>query len=318
MAVYTHIGEDELASFLDGYDLGRAVAFKGIAEGVSNSNFLLETETGRFILTVYEARTNPADLPYFLGLMRHLADAGYPSAAPVPGKDGEALRSIGGKPAAIATFLQGLSASRPSAAQCREAGRGLAWLHVAAQDYDGRRANDLGQAAWASMFAPLNEAAERLKPGLSSTINADIAHFAAHWPKHLPRGTIHADFFPDNVFFRDGKFAAAIDFYFACHAQLAYDIAITLNAWCFESDGSFNVTKSQAFLAGYEATRTLTPDEKALMPLLAHGAAMRFFLTRLADWAAPAEGALVRPKDPLEYERKLAVHRAGLDLFGAA
>lgn len=312
MAVYTHIGAEELEAFLAEYDLGQALAFKGIAEGVSNSNYLLETEKGRFILTVYEARTDAKDLPYFLALMRHLADAGYPSAAPAEGKDGEALRTVGGRPAAITNFLQGMSVTRPSAAQCREAGLGLAWLHEAARDFPLVRPNDLGQANWARMFAPLHEAAERLKPGLSKVIAADIAHFAEKWPKHLPRGTIHADFFPDNVFFRDGKFAAAIDFYFACHAQLAYDIAITLNAWCFEPDGSFNITKSKALIAGYESRRTLTEDERAFLPLLAHGAAMRFFLTRLQDWAAPAEGALIRPKDPLEYERKLAVHRAGL------
>jgi len=317
MAVYTHITDEALAGFLTEYDIGQAVAFKGIAEGVSNSNYLLETDRGRFILTVYEARTNPADLPYFLGLMRWLADAGFPSAAPVPGKDGDALREIAGRPAAIATFLTGMSAARPTAAQCKEAGAGLAWLHEAALAYPAQRPNDLGQAHWGRMFEPLHEAAEGLKPGLAAVIDGDIAHFAANWPRHLPRGTIHADFFPDNIFFRDGKFAAAIDFYFACHAQLAYDIAITLNAWCFEAEGSFNVTKARALIAGYETRRTLTVDEKALMPLLAHGAAMRFFLTRLADWARPADGALVRPHNPMEYERKLAVHRAGLDLFGA-
>ncbi len=314
MAVYTHIGDAELEAFLRQYDIGHATAFKGIAGGVSNSNYLLETDQGRFILTVYEARTDANDLPYFLGLMRHLARAGYPSAAPVAGKDGNALRTVGGKPAAIATFLSGMSAARPSAAQCREAGAGLAWLHEAAGDYGEKRPNTLGQANWARMFAPLHEAAETLKPGLARVIDGDIAHFARHWPSHLPRGTIHADFFPDNVFFRDGKFAGAIDFYFACHAQLAYDIAITLNAWCFEADGSFNATKAKALIAGYEARRTLTADERGLMPLLAHGAAMRFFLTRLQDWAKPADGALVRPHDPMEYERKLAVHRAGLDL----
>lgn len=314
MAVYTHITDAELERFLSEYDIGRAIAFKGIAEGVSNSNYLLETDQGRYILTVYEARTNANDLPYFLGLMRWLADAGFPSAAPVPGKDGEALRQIAGRPAAIATFLTGMSISRPSAAQCREAGAGLAWLHEAASDFPQQRPNDLGQANWGKMFAPLHDAANRLKPGLAAVIEKDIAHFAERWPRHLPRGTIHADFFPDNVFFRDGKFTAAIDFYFACNAQLAYDIAITLNAWCFEPDGSFNVTKARSLIAGYESRRVLTDDEKALMPLLAHGAAMRFFLTRLDDWAKPADGALVRPHNPMEYERKLAVHRAGLDL----
>lgn len=316
MAVYTHIDDEALEAFLGQYDIGRPLAFKGIAEGVSNSNYLLETEKGRFILTVYEARVDAADLPYFLGLMRWLADAGYPSAAPVPGRDGEALRTICDKPAALATFLTGMSATRADVGLCREVGRGLAWLHEAAAGYPGRRANALGHDHWARMFAPLGAAAERLKPGLVATIDGDLERLAAGWPADLPQGTIHADFFPDNVFFRDRTFAAAIDFYFACTDALAYDVAVTLNAWCFEAEGSFNITKSQALIAGYEERRPLSQLEHHALPLLAHGAAMRFFLTRLADWAHPAKGALITPKDPLEYERKLAVHRAGVSLFG--
>ena len=314
MAVYTHIGAEELETFLAEYDLGRPLAFKGIAEGVSNSNYLLETEQGRFILTVYEARADVKDLPYFLALMRHLADHGFPSAAPVPGKDGEALRTIQGKPAAIATFLTGMSVSRPTPAQCREVGFGMAWLHKAAAGFPMRRENNLGQPHWREMFEPFAVEADRLKPGLSVTIARDIGHLERAWPTGLPEGTIHADLFPDNVFFAGGKFAAAIDFYFACYDALAYDIAVNLNAWCFESDGSFNVTKAQGLISGYEQRRPLTAGERAALPVLAHGAAMRFFLTRLIDWATPAEGALITLKDPLEYERKLAVHRAGLDL----
>ncbi len=316
MAVYTHITDEALEAFLSDYDIGRAVAFKGIAEGVSNSNYLLETDKGRFILTVYEARVDAGDLPYFLGLMRHLADAGFPSAAPVPGRDGVALRSIGGKPAAIAMFLQGMSATRPDAALCREAGRGLAWLHQAAADYPATRPNDLGHEHWRAMFAPIAGAAEALKPGLAATIWGDLEMLERRWPADLPLGTIHEDFFPDNVFFKDRQFAAAIDFYFACTDALAYDVAVTLNAWCFEQEGSFNITKAQALIAGYEERRPLSAAERAAMPVLAHGAAMRFFLTRLADHANPAPGALITPKDPLEYERKLAVHRAGIHLFG--
>ncbi len=315
MAVYTHITDEALDAFLAEYDIGQARAFKGIAEGVSNSNYLLETDKGRFILTVYEARVEACDLPYFLGLMRWLADAGFPSAAPVPGRDGQPLRSIGGKPAALSMFLQGMSANRPDAALCREAGRGLGWLHAAAAGYPGQRANSLGHENWAAMFAPLAGAAERLKPGLAATIQGDLDLLAC-WPADLPLGTIHADFFPDNVFFKDQTFAAAIDFYFACTDALAYDVAVTLNAWCFEQEGSFNVTKAQALIAGYEERRALSAAEKAAMPLLAHGAAMRFFLTRLDDYANPAKDALITPKDPLEYERKLAVHRAGIHLFG--
>lgn len=320
MAVYTDITDDELAGLLARYDLGEALAFKGIAEGVENSNFLLETTRGRFILTVYERRVQAEDLPYFLGVMGHLADRDYPSARPMPDRDGRVLQMLRGKPAAIVEFLTGLSVRRPTAAHCKEAGRGLAELHLAGADFPQTRQNDLGQPGWASLFARHETGAEGLKPGLAAVIRGDLEHLAAAWPQGLPGGLIHADYFPDNVFFRDGKFAATIDYYFACTDAYAYDVAVALNAWCFEPDGSFNVTSAHAFVAGYEQARRLSPRERSALPVLAHGAAMRFFLTRLADWGVTPAGALVRPKDPMEYERKLAVHRASPDLvlFGAA
>lgn len=319
MAVYTDITDDELAGFLDAFDLGAPLAFKGIAEGVENSNFLLETETGRYILTVYEKRVDRRELPYFIDLMLWLAGRGYACPVPVADRAGRTLGEIRGKPCAIVTFLNGLSARRPGIAQCRQAGEGLAALHLAGQGFPGDRRNSLGQAAWAPMFAPLKANAEALKPGLAATIDADLARIAATWPRDLPRGVIHADYFPDNVFFNAGAFAGTIDFYFACTDAYAYDLAIALNAWCFEPDGSFNVTAGRAMAAGYEALRPLSEAERAALPALAHGAAMRFFLSRLHDWHATPVGALVRPKDPLEYERKLAVHRSTPDLllFGA-
>ena len=317
MAVYTDITDEELALFLADFDLGEPLAFKGIAEGVENSNFLLVTDAGRFILTVYERRAKPEDLPYFLDLLTWLADRGYPSARPIADRSGATLKTIRGKPAALVEFLSGLSVRRPTVAHCREAGEGLAWLHLAGEGYPGRRHNDLGQPHWSPLFAKHRQAAEGLKPGLADTIDKDLAQLALAWPRGLPSGTIHADYFPDNVFFRDGKFAAAIDFYFACDDAFAYDVAVTLNAWCFEPDGSFNITAGQALVAGYERRRPLSPAERQALPILAWGAAMRFFLTRLADWGATPEGALVKPKDPLEYERKLAVHREGLSLFGS-
>jgi homoserine kinase type II len=319
MAVYTDITDEELADLLADFDLGAPLAFKGIAEGVENSNFLLETEAGRFILTVYEKRVREDDLPFFLGLMRWLAQHGYPSATPMTDRAGETLKRVRGKPCAIISFLSGLSIRRPSAAHCREAGEGLARLHLAANGFPIVRPNDLGHAAWAPMFEKLRGAAEDLKPGLAATIMADLNRIAAAWPGDLPTGVIHADYFPDNIFFQAGRFAATIDFYFACVDALAYDVAVALNAWCFEADGSFNITSARALLAGYETHRPLSPAERAALPVLAHGAAMRFFLTRLHDWGATPAGALVRPKDPLEYERKLAVHRAAPDLvlFGA-
>ena len=316
MAVYTEIAEDDLARFLEGFDLGSATAFKGIAEGVSNSNYLLETTAGRYILTVYEpARSNEKDLPYFLGLMDWLKEHGFPSAKPVADRASQTLGRIADKPAAIVEFLSGMSVKRPTHEQRRAAGAGLAWLHQAASGFPMRRENTLGQPHWAEMFAPLHAEADALKPGLAKTIVSDLALLEARWPKGLPFGPVHADFFPDNVFFKGSEFAAAIDFYFACDDALAFDIAVALNAWCFEPDGSFNLTAARAFLSGYESRRALTDAEKDALPLLAHGAAMRFFLSRLQDWGAAPEGALVRPHNPMEYERKLAVHREGLHLF---
>jgi len=320
MAVYTDITDDELAALLADFDLGAALSFKGIAEGVENSNFLLETEAGRYFLTVYEKRVREEDLPFFLGLMRWLAQHGFPCATPIVDRQGEMLKTVRGKPCALVSYLSGLSVRRPSVAHCREAGASLAWLHEAGQGFPMTRANDLGQAAWAALFSTLTSDADRLKPGLAATIEADLALLARRWPQGLPQGVIHADYFPDNVFFTAGRFAAAFDFYFACTDALAYDISVALNAWCFEPDGSFNITAARALVAGYESRRPLSNAERAALPILAHGAAMRFFLTRLHDWHATPTGALVKPKDPLEYERKLAVHRASPDLvlFGAA
>lgn len=319
MAVYTDITDEELAGLLADYDLGAAVAFKGIAEGIENSNFLLETEAGRYFLTVYEKRVDPTDLPFFLGLMQHLAQHGFPCATPIADREGRLLKALRGKPCALVSYLSGLSVRRPTVAHCREAGQSLAWLHLAGEGFAMGRANDLGQAAWAPLFSTLKDQAEALKPGLAATIDGDLARLAARWPNGLPQGVIHADYFPDNVFFQSGRFVAAFDFYFACVDTYAYDIAVALNAWCFEADGSFNITAARQLVAGYETRRPLSDAERAALPVLAHGAAMRFFLTRLADWRATPVGALVKPKDPLEYERKLAVHRASPDLvlFGA-
>jgi len=319
MAVYTDITDEDLQTLLAGFDLGLPLSLKGVAEGVENSNFLLETETGRYFLTIYEKRVRAEDLPFFLDLLTWLSDHGFPSAAPVADRWGQVLQTVRGKPAAIVTFLPGLSVRRPSVSQCRQAGEGLARLHLAVGGFPGRRQNDLGHQAWSPMFARLDADAEALKPGLAATLRKDLEKLDSSWPQDLPTGIIHADFFPDNVFFRGDQFAGAIDFYFACFDALAYDVAIALNAWCFEADGSFNITSARAMLAGYEQHRPLNPAERAALPILAHGAAMRFFLTRLADWGATPAGALVRPKDPLEYERKLAIHREATDLvlFGA-
>ena len=287
MAVYTDVSDDDLAAFLEGYDIGAPLSCKGIAEGVENSNFLLRTSAGHYILTLYEKRVDVNDLPFFVGLMEHLATRGIVCPQPVRNKLGESLGALAGRPAAIVTFLEGMWPKRPDARQC-------------------------------GMFEAARTRADEVLPGLAPIIAGELAHLRTCWPKGLPSGVVHADLFPDNVFFLSGKLSGVIDFYFACDDAFAYDLAICLNAWCFEPDASFNLTKGMALLSGYEGARALDDAEAAALPTLARGAALRFLLTRLVDWLDRPEGALVKPKDPIEYLKKLRFHQhvAGAREYG--
>ncbi len=312
MAVYTEVSDEALRGFLAGYAIGELVAYRGIAEGVENSNYALRTAAGDFILTLYERRVYPAELPYFLGLMEHLAARGLPCPLPVHGRDGQALRQLAGRPAAICTFLPGVWPRRVRPEHCGPLGQALARLHAAGEGFAGRRANALGPAGWGPLLERCRASGDAVQPGLIAQLDAALAEILARWPAPglLPEGQIHADLFPDNVFFLDGpdgrpQVSGLIDFYFACTDLLAYDLAVCLNAWCFEPDRSFNVTKARAMLAAYQAVRPLGAAERAALPVLCRGAAMRFLLTRLYDWAATPAGALVTRKDPLEYLRKL-------------
>jgi homoserine kinase type II len=309
MAVYTAIDDASLDTFLAAYDIGRAVTLQGIPEGVENSNYLLITERGRFILTLYERRVDPADLPFFLGLMDHLAAKGVPCPTPVHGRDGEALRRLCGRPAAIVSFLEGVSPRRVLPAHCAALGKALARLHLAGAGFASMRPNALSVQGWRSLFEACRAGADRVLDGLEAEIDQELAELEGAWPAALPRGIIHADLFPDNAFFQGDRLTGIIDFYFACVDLIAYDLAVCLNAWCFEPDGAFNITKARQMLAAYRAEREFTPAELAALPLLARGAALRFLLTRLFDWQNRVEGALVRPKDPLEYLEKLRFHR---------
>jgi homoserine kinase type II len=310
MAVYTEVGDEELGGFLASYDIGGLVAFKGIAEGVENSNFLLETTTGRFILTLYEKRVAEADLPFFLGLMDHLAARGVQCPTPIHGTDGQALRRLAGRPAAIVSFLKGVWPRRPNARHCAELGRAMATLHLAGDGFALKRANALSLAGWRTLVDACRADADKVSPGLAARIVDELAALEADWPRDLPVGVIHADLFPDNAFFLDDRLSGIIDFYFACDDFLAYDLAVALNAWCFEPDGAFNATKGRQLIGQYEAVRPLLPAEREALPRLARGAALRFLLTRLYDWLNQVPGALVKPKDPLEYAQKLRFHQA--------
>ncbi len=309
MAVYTDVPDDELRAFIADYDIGEVVSCKGIAEGVENSNFLLRTEAGIFILTLYEKRVDPADLPFFIALMEHLAAQGIACPTPVKARDGIALRRLCGRPAAIVSFLDGMWPRRIHPYHCAGVGGALARLHRAGASFAMRRPNNLSVAGWRSLFGACRARAHEVRPGLAEELDQELDALEQGWPQHLPEGVIHADLFPDNVFFRGDQVSGLIDFYFACTDFLAYDIAVCLNAWCFESDGSFNVTKARLMLANYRAVRPINATELAALPLLARGSALRFLLTRLYDWLHHPPGAFVRPKDPLEYLQKLRFHR---------
>jgi homoserine kinase type II len=310
MAVYTDVSADDLARFIGRYNIGELLSYKGIAEGVENSNFLVHTSAGNFILTLYEKRVAEGDLPFFLGLMEHLATRGLTCPQPVKNKEGGMLGIVAGRPAAIVTFLDGLWIRKPNAGHCAAVGEALARLHIAGADFPILRPNALSVESWRPLFEHAGARGDSVRPGLCDEIVNELDRLEKNWPRELPSGVIHADLFPDNVFFLGDKLSGLIDFYFACNDMFAYDVAICLNAWCFEPDHSYNVTKGRALLKAYEKVRPMSAAEHAALPVLARGASMRFLLTRLVDWLAVPDGALVKPKDPLEYFRKLRFHQS--------
>lgn len=309
MAVYTDIAEDDLKWFLTEYDAGTLLSYKGIAEGVENSNFLLHTSKAPLILTLYEKRVEKNDLPFFLGLMQHLSAGGLSCPLPLPRKDGALLGTLSGRPAALISFLEGMWLRKPEAKHCREVGKALAQMHVAGEGFALARPNALSLDGWQTLWEKSEDRADEVEFGLQNEIRSDLNFLRAYWPKDLPAGVIHADLFPDNVFFLGDDLSGLIDFYFACNDLLAYDVSICLNAWCFEKDGAYNITKGTQMLEGYQSVRPLSDKEIAALPVLSRGSALRFFLTRLYDWLTTPEGAMVTKKDPLEYLRKLRFHR---------
>ena len=309
MAVYTEVYDEDLQAFLEHYDLGQVTSFKGIAEGVENSNYLLRTTMGSYIMTLYEKRVRPEDLPFFLGLLDHLAGRGIRCPTPLQGRDGEALRQLCGRPAVIVTFLDGLWPRRILPAHCQKLGHAMAKMHLAGADFALNRKNDLSVAGWRPLFESCAPRADQVQQGLAEELSEELTHLEEAWPEDLPAGVIHADLFPDNVFFLADELSGLIDFYFACNDFFAYDLAVCLNAWCFEPDRAFNITKARLMLQAYRQVRPFSDQELEALPLLARGSALRFLLTRLYDLLNHPPGALVEPKDPLEYWHKLRFHQ---------
>jgi homoserine kinase type II len=319
MAVYTDVSDAELTSFISEYDVGQVVSCKGIAEGVENSNFLVATDRGvSYILTLYERRVNPEDLPYFIALMEHLASKGFSCPTPIPGHDGRSLRRLCGRPAALISFLKGLWPRTLEPFHCAAVGDAVAHLHEASRDFALMRPNALSISGWGELLRAIGSRAEEIEVGLADELAAEYELLVRCWPTELPTGTCHADLFPDNVFFHDRKVSGIIDFYFACTDALAYDLAICVNAWCFTPDHLWAAERGRLMLDAYQRVRPLTPAERQAFPVLARGAALRFLLTRLYDWLNRPAGALVNPKDPREYLRKLRFHRtiSGFEAYG--
>lgn len=312
MAVYTQVSAADLDAFWAGFDLPALTGFSGISEGTENSNYKIETETQPYILTLYEKRMKRKELPFFLALMQHLSQHGVNCPQPIAARDGALLCELAGRPTAVTSFLPGSSLRHWLPAQCASLGAALAQMHNAAASFSQNRPNSLSIAGWAELVAGCGQA-DSVQMGLYKTLTTELAHLQQHWPQGLPSGVIHADLFPDNVFFKGEAVSGLIDFYFACTDFFAYDLAICLNAWCFEDHVAFNITKAKALLRGYTAVRGLSATELAALPLLCRGAALRFLLTRLYDVLHPKGGT---PRDPLQYLKRLQFHQQ-VDSVGA-
>lgn len=309
MAVYTEVSDEDVIDFAADYGIGAVVALKGIAEGVENSNYLLQTSEGSYILTLYEKRVHAEDLPFFLSLMGYLQSKGIPCPQPLTTRYGDQLRTLCGRPACLTSFLEGMWPRKIKPFHLTELGSALGRLHLAGADFDMHRANNLSIGGWRPLFEQSKERAHEVHPELTGILQTELDFLESNWPRNLPYGVCHADLFPDNVFFIGNSLSGLIDFYFACNDFYAYDLGICLNAWCFEKDSSFNSTKARNLLTAYSKTKPLTQDELDALPVLARGSAVRFLLTRLYDWLHGPKDALVRPKDPLEYLSILRFHQ---------
>lgn len=310
MAVYTNISDEEIFELVSEYDIGEVVFCKGIAEGVENSNFLLQTSIDNYILTIYEKRVDPKDLPFFLNLMEHLSNKGINCPKPILGRDEKALRTIKNKPCALTSFLKGVSTKKIRNKHCSMLGHAHAKLHLAGLDFGEKRKNSLCVDSFRGLFEKSRKKANSVIDGLEQEIDKELDFIENNWSDDLPKGIIHADLFPDNVFYLKDELSGIIDYYFACYDILAYDIGICLNAWCFEPDGAFNITKARKYLKEYERVRKLEKQEIEALPILARASALRFLLTRLFDWINTPKDALVTPKNPTEYFKKLKFHQA--------
>ena len=319
MAVYTKVSAEEIGQFLNRFDVGTLVSAKGIAEGVENSNYLLETTQDKYILTLYEKRVDPEDLPFFIAMLDHLAAHGCLVPPMIADREGTKIQQLCGRSACLITFLPGVSVSHPTAAQARATGEALGNMHSALTDFTPERRNSMDHDGWRTLAEQCGPAQlDKIEPGLAQAIARELDHLDEHWPHDLPRSAIHADLFPDNVLMLGDLVTGLIDFYFSCTDIRAYDLAVTHAAWCFSEDGTdFHEPVSQALMAGYTSAFPLSDNERRALPLLARGAALRFLLTRAYDWINTPADALVTRKDPQAFLHRLQYYQTRPDIFKA-
>ena len=311
MAVYTKLSENNLKDFFSKYNLGKLLNYKGIKEGIENTNYFIQTEKDKFILTVYEKRVEEKDLPFFMALMKNLFDENFPSPEPIINKNGSYITDISEKKAAVVSFINGSAKKNLSPINCYEIGKYAAKLHMITKKLTGKRRNILSVDSWRKIYKNVEKDCIKIHPNLTKIIEENLDEIENNWPKSIPSGIIHADLFSDNIFFKNNKLTGIIDFYFSCNDFYAFEIAICLNALCFEGHKenlSFNVTKAKKFIDGYSQVRQLSEEEKKSLKILCQGAAMRFLLTRVFDYLNLTEGAIVKTKDPIEYFKRLEFH----------
>jgi len=313
MAVYTKLSESELKDFFSKYNLGKLLNYRGIKEGIENTNYFTEAEKGKFILTIYEKRVEEKDLPFFISLMKNIYDKNFPSPEPIINKNGSYISEILKKKAAIISFIDGNTKKNLSPDECYQVGTYAAKLHQITKKLNIKRENKLSVSSWREIYNKVRKNCTKIDKNLPEIIEKNLNDIEKNWPKNIPSGIIHADLFPDNIFFKKNKLSGIIDYYFACHDFYAFEIAICLNALCFEGSKenlSFNVTKATKFINGYSSIRKLTDEEKNSLIILCKGAAIRFLLTRVFDYLNLIEGAIVTVKDPVEYLKRLEFHNS--------
>ena len=311
MAIYTKLSETRLKEFFSKYNLGELINYKEIKEGIENTNYSIRTEKGKFILTLYEKRVEEKDLPFFISLMKNLFDKKFPSPEPIINKNGNYISEVLNKKAAVISFLEGNSKTNLDPDNCYQVGIYTAKLHLITKDLTGKRENKLSVKSWRELYNKVKNDCSKIQKNLPKIIEKNLNEIEKNWPKDIPAGIIHADLFPDNIFFKNNKLSGIIDYYFSCYDFYAFEIAICLNALCFEGKNenlSFNVTKAKKFIDGYSSLKKLTEKEKDSLKILCKGAALRFLLTRVFDYLYLTEGAIVKIKDPIEYLKRLEFH----------